>query len=136
MGAPPHSHTSEPRWPVDTPCGSPQKGLEAVPASLTLETIVVAAPGQLSSTLGNEEVILNPETGVYYGLADVGARIWALLKEPCTIASICEVILAEYEVDRERCQQDVLALVSQLAEAQLIEVRDAPDEGTTASDDQ
>lgn len=126
----------EPCWLVDTPCGSPQKGCESVPDSLTLDTIVVAAPGQLSSTLENEEVILNPETGIYYGLADVGARIWSLLKEPCTIASICEAILAEYEVDRERCQQDVLALLSQLAEAQLVEVRHAPGEDAAAPDDQ
>ncbi len=104
-------------------------------SALNLNSVVSRSPGQVSSDLDGEEVILNLESGVYYGLDAVGARIWSLIKQPCTVASICDVILAEYDVESERCRQDVLALLSQLAEAKLVEVH-AQGTDVAASDDQ
>jgi hypothetical protein len=102
--------------------------------TLSLDSLVAAAAGQVSSEVEGEEVILNLETGTYYGLNAVGARVWNLVKEPCTVARICDTILAEYEVERGQCEQDILSLLSQLAEAQLIEVRDAPTPDAPAAD--
>jgi hypothetical protein len=102
--------------------------------TLSLQSLVAAAAGQVSSEVEGEEVILNLATGTYYGLNAVGARIWALVKEPCTVAHICDTIVDEYEVERERCEQDVLALLAQLAEVQLIEVRDVPTPDASAAD--
>ena len=62
------------------------------------------------------------KAGVYYGLNDVGARIWSLLQEPRSVKEIRETILREYEVEPERCDQDVLALIKSLAVEELIEI--------------
>lgn len=95
-------------------------------STLSDNMTVVAMPGQISSNLDGEEVILDVETGVYYGLNPVGAHIWALVQEPCAISTICATLQEEYEVDPAQCRQDVLLLLSQLADARLIEVVDVP----------
>lgn len=87
-------------------------------------SVVVAASDQISSDLAGEAVILHLGQGMYYGLDEVGARIWQLIQQPCTPAEICGAIVAEYDVAPERCQEDVLALLGELAAAELIEVRD------------
>ena len=87
------------------------------------ETLVVAVKEQMSTSLGEEAVILQLKKGVYYGLNPLGARIWELLKEPRTVRDIKEVILAEYEVGPEQCEQDLLRLLKELAAHGLIEVR-------------
>lgn len=85
---------------------------------------VVAVPNQISSSLGEEAVILELTQGVYYGLNAVGARIWELLKEPRTAGEIRDVILDEYDAEPEAVTRDLLGLLTELADRGLIEVRD------------
>lgn len=101
-----------------------------MPIALALDSVVTVAPDQVSSEVGDEEVILNLQTGRYYGLQGVGPRVWSLLKEPRSISQLCDAVVAEYEVDRARCEQDLLSLLSQLAGAQLIEVVHATGDDT------
>jgi len=87
-------------------------------------SIVVAAEDQVSSDLGGEMAILDLRVGVYYGLDEVGARVWQLIQEPRPVREVRDVLLEEYEVVPERCEHDLLALLQKLAEEGLIEVRD------------
>jgi hypothetical protein len=92
-------------------------------ARVVLETAVaVASDQQISSQLGDETVILDLEDGVYYGLDPVGTSIWRLLQEPRPIAEIRDRIVEEYDVDPERCERELLALLRDLAERRLIDV--------------
>lgn len=83
---------------------------------------VVAVKDQVSADLAGEAVILNLKSGVYYGLNEVGGRVWQLLQEPRTVAAIRDTLLEEYEVDRDLCDRDLLAVLQELATAELIEV--------------
>lgn len=94
---------------------------------VTEQSAVVASPRQVSSDLGGEAVILHLESGVYYGLNAVGAAIWALIREPRGVEEIEQAILAEFAVDAERCQKDVIALLRQFEADGLIEVLDGGD---------
>ncbi|TMC55069.1 MAG: PqqD family protein [Chloroflexi bacterium] len=87
-------------------------------------SVAVAAEDQVSSELAGEAVILSLRTGMYYGLDPVGARIWALLASPTSIADIRDTIVGEYDVDVDRCERDVLTFVRQLLAQDLIEVGD------------
>ncbi len=95
-------------------------------ARVSGQSTVVAAKDQVSCDLAGEAAILNLQAGVYYGLDAVGARVWHLLQEPRTVQDIRDTILMEYEVERDRCERDLLALLQDLAAAGLIEVRDEP----------
>jgi Coenzyme PQQ synthesis protein D (PqqD) len=83
---------------------------------------VVAANDQVSSDLGGEVAILNLRAGMYYGLDDVGARVWQLLQEPTVVGDLQATIAQEYEVEPTRASDDVIALLSQMADEGLIEV--------------
>jgi hypothetical protein len=87
---------------------------------------VVAARDQVSSDLGGEVAILNLHAGMYYGLDDVGARVWQLLQEPKVVGDIQATIAKEYEVEPTRARDDVLALLKHMADEGLIEVEDEP----------
>lgn len=94
---------------------------------LTLQSTISAAKEQVSCELDGEMVILNLEDGVYYGLNRIGSRVWNLIQEPRMIATIRDLLLAEYEVDAARCEHDLFVLLENLAGAQLVEITDEAD---------
>jgi hypothetical protein len=85
---------------------------------------VVAVKHQVSSDLGGEVAILDLDAGMYYGMDEVGARIWELVQEPRLVEEIQAVILDEYEVDPATGKRDVLVLLQQLTDNGLVEVQD------------
>lgn len=92
---------------------------------LSAHSVVVAAPEQVSCPLGEASAILNLKNTVYYGLDPVGARIWNLLQRPRTVGEVRDALLAEYEVDAERCERDLLGLLEKMRAEGLIQVRSA-----------
>ncbi len=93
---------------------------------LTDESIVVASSNQFACDLKGELLILDATSGSYYGLDPVGKRIWSLLQEPKRVSAIRDALLGEYDVDRELCARDLTALLQDLAQNGLIEVKSAP----------
>jgi PqqD family protein of HPr-rel-A system len=69
-----------------------------------------------------EVAILQVRSGRYFALREVGARIWDLLQEPRPVSEILQAVLAEYDVEPARCEQDLRALLEGLRERGLVEV--------------
>ena len=91
--------------------------------SLSLQSIVVASPEQVSCALGDESAILGLKSEVYYGLNPVGASVWSLLQQPRRVDELRDAILAEYEVEAKRCERDLFALLEKMRAEGLIVVR-------------
>jgi hypothetical protein len=72
--------------------------------------------------LDGEAVLLDLETGTYFGLDSVGTRIWQLIGDSGTLATILDRIVAEYEVERSTARTDLLDLVQALADRGLVEI--------------
>ncbi len=89
---------------------------------MDFETIVRIAPDQLSTSVGDEAVILNLDRGAYYGLNVSGAGLCAELQEPIRVGALHAWMVATYDVTPEIAQRDLLALLSKLAELGLIQV--------------
>jgi hypothetical protein len=81
---------------------------------------VVAVKEQVSCSVGGESVILNVKDGVYYGLNEVGSRVWTLVQEPRTILEIRDQLLEAYDVDPEACLKDLLVLLHRLEQWNLV----------------
>jgi Coenzyme PQQ synthesis protein D (PqqD) len=92
-------------------------------SEISCGSVVVGAKDQVSCDLNGEAAILNLNDGMYYGLNEVGARIWSLLSEPITVSRIRDQLEREYDVDSDRCEKDLVKLLSQLQDAGLIEVK-------------
>jgi len=90
--------------------------------NIHLHTSVVQAQGLLAGDIDDEVVLLELNSDKYFGMDPVGARIWKLLSQPQTISAVCDRLQEEYDVDRQTCEQDVLAFVKRLADANLVEI--------------
>lgn len=94
-----------------------------MPSAITLDSSVQASTEQVSCEVTPDVVILNLKNGEYYGMNEVGARIWRLLQEPRTVAEIRDHVVEAYpDVTPEQCTLDLLSLLEDLAASSLIEV--------------
>ncbi len=84
------------------------------------ERRVQIPPDVMMREVGSEAVILNLETEVYYGLDEVGTRMWVLLTSEPNIQVAYDRLLDEYEVDGETLRVDLNRLVEELAAHGLI----------------
>ncbi|WP_036477737.1 PqqD family peptide modification chaperone [Myxosarcina sp. GI1] len=81
---------------------------------------IIAAKGQIAAEMDGELLILNSNSGIYYGLNPIGQTVWNLIQQPKTFAEVRDAILTKYEVSSERCQSDLLSLLEQLQSKGLI----------------
>jgi hypothetical protein len=79
-------------------------------------------PNVIFRALGTESVILNLDSGIYFGLDEIGTRIWQLLEQH-DVRGACETLRAEYDAPPERVETDVMALIDRLSAKGLVECR-------------
>jgi hypothetical protein len=72
--------------------------------------------------LNGEAVLLNLQTGKYFGLDSTGTRIWNLLVEFGSPGMAYNVLLEEFDVDAQHLNEDLLAWIDQLVERGLIQL--------------
>ena len=90
------------------------------PISIDLDTTLVRAPDLVHSEIDDEIVMMSVETGRYYSLSDVGARVWELLEEPTRVSSLCDRLRLEYRIDEARCRNEILTFVARLTDEGLV----------------
>jgi len=81
---------------------------------------VIRNPGLVEAEIDREVVTLNIETGNCYGLNPVGSRIWNLLAAPIRAGDLCAQLIAEFEVEPNTCEREVIELLQQLRSEGLI----------------
>jgi hypothetical protein len=94
-------------------------------STLNLKQTIALAPDVISQEVSGETVLLDLESENYFGLDEVGTRIWQLIKETNDLSSIYNTLLDEYEVSGERLQQDLTVLLSEIEGLGLIVLEDA-----------
>ena len=81
----------------------------------------LSIPTQVMSRLvGEETVLLDLQSGMYFGLDGVGKRVWESIGAGLTLGETSEVIMSEFEVDEATAQSDVFEFVSDLVERGLL----------------
>lgn len=78
----------------------------------------------LAAKVGDELVMMSAAKGNYIGLSSVGARIWELIETPRTVESLCDKLVAEYEVDPATCRTEVDAFLTTLGQHNAIRIDD------------
>lgn len=86
------------------------------------ETVVEASDTLVSTAVGEDEILLDTDAGVYYEANSVGRRILELVHEGARVGTICEIITTEYDVDAETCRDDVTSFLTALQRADLVDV--------------
>ncbi len=86
------------------------------------KTRIRATKDVLVRNIEDESVLLNIDNGCYFGLDDVGTRMWGLLTESDSVQIAYEKALSEFEVAPEVLEQDLRSLIDSLVAQGLIEV--------------
>lgn len=86
----------------------------------TLQSKISIPEDVMFREVKGEAVILNIANGKYYGLDDVGTRMWALLAEHGHLEPAYQALLAEYDVQPEVLEADLIRLVDELTAQGLV----------------
>lgn len=83
----------------------------------------VSAPSQVvSRALEGELVLLNLETETYFGLDEVGTRMWEVLTACPSIEGAYDQLASEYAIDAATLRRDLADLVEDLVRHGLVEL--------------
>ena len=85
---------------------------------------VQVLPDVLSQEVSGETVLLDLNNENYFGLNEVGTRIWQLLQEQNNLEKIYDIMLDEYEVDTKRLRKDFDDIIKQLVDTGLITIKE------------
>lgn len=84
------------------------------------EFVVVRGKDILSTSIDNETIIMDIESGCYFGLANTAQHIWTLLENPLKVKDLIDILVEKYRVQPETCKLDVKKFISQMLEEGLI----------------
>ena len=70
-----------------------------------------------------ETVLLDLKQEQYFGLDEVGSRIWALIEGGHSVGAIVRTLGEEYDAGPQQIEHDLLCLLTELEQAGLIEQR-------------
>jgi coenzyme PQQ synthesis protein D (PqqD) len=90
--------------------------------SITFTNRVRVSPDVLVSSMDGESVLLNLQSETYFGLDEVGTRMWNALTGAESLQAAFDVLAAEYEVEPDQLRHDLEQLVNKLAEQGLLEI--------------
>jgi len=93
-------------------------------APLSHASLIGRTDGLIQAEVDKETILMSIESGVCYGLNHTGSRIWALLAEPMRIGDICSALIAEYEVEANVCEDQVIDLLEEMRAENLIATRE------------
>ncbi len=94
-------------------------------ASAQIRGRVTTPEGVLVREISGESVLLNLNSESYFGLDEVGTRMWAALTTAPSIEAAYEILLEEFDVEAEELRSDLSAFIRTLEEAGLLAVSDA-----------
>jgi len=87
------------------------------------DTKITLSPDVLFRDLGGEAVLLDLKGEFYYGLDDVGTRVWQLLEEHETLSGVADHLLEEYDVAADELREDLQRIATELLKAGLLALK-------------
>lgn len=85
------------------------------------EQQLIAPKHVMFRELAGEAVLLNLQNEMYYGLDEVGTRMWKLLTTCESIQAAVNIMLEEFEVAPDILEQDVARMIREMQEQGLLE---------------
>ena len=80
--------------------------------------------GVLHAEVDGEEVLLNPETGVYHLVNRTGRTLLILMEKGDSLDEAVRAVAEGSKVDPDKVRQDALAFVAAMSDRGLLEVVD------------
>jgi DNA-binding MarR family transcriptional regulator len=88
--------------------------------------IARVSSGTLYREVQGEAVLLQLDSGEYFGLDEMANRIWQLIVEVGDLNEVEAALLEEFDVDQAVLSSDLERVVDELVEKRLIEIERTP----------
>lgn len=90
---------------------------------VTMTTPLQAHDDVVARAVGDEMVLLDLQTGIYYTLNSVGATVWRGIEDALTATEILDRVVAEYDVDVATARADIDYILGELVQQSLLIVK-------------
>ena len=74
----------------------------------------------IQSAIGEEVVMLDMDSGFYFGLNSVASIIWRKLEKEISFEEIISELLEDYNIDEVTCENETRIFLNQLLEKNII----------------
>ena len=91
------------------------------------DMLVLRRAGLIEAEVDGELVALHVDNGTCYGFNGTATRIWAMVEEPKRLSELRDALVAEYDVEPDVCEAQLLDLLKDLESDGLIELRPVAD---------
>ena len=87
---------------------------------MNLDSRLEVSSSVVTREIGDEMVLMDLESGTYFGLDAIGGRAWQALEDGQTIEELCAQIEREFDVSPEQLRDDMISLAKKLFEHKLV----------------
>lgn len=88
--------------------------------SMTRGSVLRRAPGVRWREFGSDGILLDPESGEYAQINEIGVLIWKSLDEPATLDRVIERVCAQCEGVGDQAAGDVEEFVTALTQRRFL----------------
>ena len=74
----------------------------------------------IQSKIGEEVVMMDIDSGFYFGMNGVGSKIWYYLSSPITLDDLIRNLMIDFKVDEQTCKADTIEFLESLLEKNII----------------
>lgn len=91
--------------------------------TITLESIVLRNPEIVHRTIDNDIVMMSIRKNNFYGINEIGSKIWNMLENETQVNKLVEKLIQLYSVDNKTCTNDVIDFLKEVLKHELIVVK-------------
>jgi len=88
---------------------------DLLPSTLLIQNHTIC-----SREFDGETVMMDENLENYFGLDEIGTRVWQILKEKHSLTELCQKLTKEYEVEPEQCLADITPFIEQLIKDNML----------------
>src|SRR6476469_1972466 len=92
---------------------------------MSADCVVERSPDVIAAEVDQDLVMVSIENGFYYGTSNVGREIWEAIEQPKKVSELINELTANYNVERNVCEEQTLSFLEQLFAENLVKVKNA-----------
>jgi hypothetical protein len=86
------------------------------------QSVITQDKEPITASLDEEVVMLSARAEAYFGFDRIGSEIWNMIGQPRRVSEICAWLIANYDVEAQTCENDVLKFLNELLGHGLIKL--------------
>jgi hypothetical protein len=90
--------------------------------AITNSSFIKKTADCIEAVIDDELALMHTESGKFYSLSDTSRRIWELIGDGLNFGDLATVLLRQYQVSKDVCDNDLVELLEKLQERTLVEI--------------